>query len=375
MAAKGKMPTAAAVAGLLSWILVWGPPFAALFIGFIFDMNQVFLHNFCLGISIQTCFVFSITGLLMASWLLGNYTVPHLFRGEWEKMDPLKKRKLIGYFIKIGVRIPASVLMLFFVMRHFSWTKGLFSNLNVGEAYLTLIRDNQVQACNAVASTGDIMALHAWEFSKASLMAVLVWELAYIPELPWDSWMHHLFVIFLGTFSLDDRIVGIEAGNQPFLDAVGFWLVLGACLSFTLEAYVLGYHMGKRDPSHQACWMLSSCIAQIITLVIFYTAIPLGVLFGNWSSYDWRMRASYLCLIVLLALVELHLTYVKLIITAKKRKQAAKARASHKGISKEEEGCGSFAEPSADLLAMKQAEAESAARNNGSGHLAGALVA
>ena len=43
-------------------------------------------------------------------------------------------------------------------------------------------------------------------------MAVMIWELASIPELSWDAWLHHFFVI-LGAVVGTDPHLGFGTGS------------------------------------------------------------------------------------------------------------------------------------------------------------------
>ena len=53
-----------------------------------------------------------------------------------------------------------------------------------------------VMTCqDAGMQVSDAVALRMWTFCRFDLMAVMAWELAYIPDLGVVTWLHHLFVI------------------------------------------------------------------------------------------------------------------------------------------------------------------------------------
>merc|ERR1719213_614771 len=103
---------------------------------------------------------------------------------------------------------------------------GLFADFNVKEANARLVSHKQVTTCSEAGMTlNDAAAMRSWTFARDAMMAVMAWELAFIPELPLDSWLHHVFVI-LGVAIGSDPHLGSRAQVQPLIDGIAFFLVL-----------------------------------------------------------------------------------------------------------------------------------------------------
>merc|ERR1712202_75768 len=101
-----------------------------------------------------------------------------------------------------------------------------------------------------------ILGLQMWVFCRVSMCAVFIWELTFIPELPWDAWAHHLYVIIFVIGTTDERLMSSSfPGAQPLADGMGIFMVIGASLSFPVEATVVGYHLDSQNPKRQANWM------------------------------------------------------------------------------------------------------------------------
>ena len=94
-------------AAIIVVLLIWKPLFVVLFPGWIYTSNlsEVFLFQGCIGGSTQTVFVFCLLEVLIACVLLKKVVVPALFGLKaWTSFDHLKRRKLVGFCVKIIVR-------------------------------------------------------------------------------------------------------------------------------------------------------------------------------------------------------------------------------------------------------------------------------
>merc|ERR1712228_690053 len=105
----------------------------------------------------------------------------------------------------------------------------------------------------------DAAAMRSWTFARDAMMAVMVWELAFIPGLPLDAWLHHLFVILGVAMGSDPQLLGSRAPVQPLIDGISFFLVLGA----TLPA-----------AARQAKWMMASIMVQALLVLVLFVGLP-----------------------------------------------------------------------------------------------------
>mmetsp|Transcript_73057 Transcript_73057/g.156486 ORF Transcript_73057/g.156486 Transcript_73057/m.156486 type:complete len:394 (+) Transcript_73057:97-1278(+) len=327
MAVPGNVKTALAL--LASTALLWKPTIVVMFPGFLYtsDLSTVFLSDGCIGSTTQTVFVFCLLEVLVACVLLKAHVVPALFgEARWQSFSDLKQRKLLGFLIKIIVRIACAVQILSLVVTQLSLQDGLFARFNVKAANAKLVMDKVVTTCAGAGMVlSDAAAMRAWTFARDDMMAVMVWELAFIPELPLDAWLHHLFVILGVALGSDPQLLGSRAAMQPLIDAVAFFLVLGAALAASVEAAVLMYHFSAPDAARQAKWMTISIVVQAILVAILFVAFPFALVIIHRESFGFLV-VGILALIVFLAAVEVKMIAVKLSIVKSSRR---KARAQH----------------------------------------------
>jgi len=318
-ALKTTLATAASVA------LLWKPTVVAMFPGFLYttDLSAVFLPDGCIGSTSQTVFVFCLIEVLAACVLLKDHVLPVAFGLErWGSYDNLKQQKLVGFIIKILVRMSCAVQIIVLVSPEFNMENGLFARFNMKEANARLVKHGQVTTCKeAGMGLRDAAALRAWIFARDDMMAVMVWELAFIPGLPLDAWLHHLFVILGVALGSDPQLLGSRAKIQPLIDGISFFLVLGATLAAAVEAAVLMYHFSAPDAARQAKWMMTSMVVQALLVLILFAGFPLALVFMHLECLGYFQSTGIVVLIGLLAAVEVKMIIVKLAIFRNARRK------------------------------------------------------
>lgn len=323
MAALQKAKTT--LAFIVSTLLLWKPSIVVMFPGFIYpsDLSTVLLIDSCINCSTQTVFAFCLLEVLVACVLLNAYVIPALFGHErWQQFDSLKKRKLVGFVIKILVRVACAVQILALIAPRFDLETGLFASFSVKHEIVDSHHLHTVQTCEDAGMTlGDAVALRAWTFARDDMMAVMVWELAFIPELPTDAWLHHLFVIVGVVLGSDGQMLASRAPVQPLIDGIALFLVLGAALAALVEAACLMYHLNHTSPSAQARWMLWSMMAQATLVVVFFVALPSFVALHHLREFE-GLTFGLLALLVFLAAVEVKMMMVKWAIVKSARRKA-----------------------------------------------------
>lgn len=306
-------------------MLLWKPTMVVFFPGFVYtqDLATVLLNDGCIGSTTQTIFVFCLLEILVACVLLKSHVLPWVFgEARWGTYDELKKQKMVGFFIKIIVRLGCMVQILALVMPWLSLRNGLFADFNVKTAYQKMAKDHVATTCaEAGMDLKAAVALRAWTFTRDDMMAVMAWELAFIPSLPMDAWLHHLFVILGVAIGSDPMVLGSHAALQPFIDGVAFFLVLGAAAAAMVEAAVLMYHFSAPNATRQAQWMICSMVIQAILVIVFFVALPVSLVMRHLGNFG-GLAIGFAVLVVFLAAVECKMLVVKAAIVKSARKKA-----------------------------------------------------
>ena len=307
-------------------LLIWKPLFVVLFPGWVYtsDLSTVFLFQGCIGGSTQTVFVFCLLEVLISCVLLKKIVVPAMFGVEtWKTFDHLKRRKLVGFCVKIIVRASCFIQIAILVAPQVDFEKGLFGSFNVKKSNMELERNHTAVTCKEAGMTlKDAVAMRAWIFARDDIMAVMVWELACIPELPIDAWLHHLFVILGVCLGTDPQIMAQQENVQPFIDNVAFFLILGGAVAGLVETCVLMYHLNNKKPKIQAIWMQISILLQTVMVSVLFIAFPVVVVMKNLNHFG-GLAWGYIALILLLVGVEAKMIWVKMSIVKHAKKKAA----------------------------------------------------
>lgn len=310
-------------------LLVWKPLFIVLLPGLIYtsDLTKVFLFQGCIGGSTQTVFVFCLLEVLIACVLLKKIVVPAMFGVDtWNTFHHLKGRKLVGFCVKIIVRASCFIQIAILVAPQVDFDKGLFGRFNVKKSNMELERNHTAITCQEAGMTlMDAVAMRAWIFARDDIMAVMVWELACIPELPIDAWLHHLFVILGVCLGTDPQVMAQQENVQPFIDNVAFFLILGGAVAGLVESCVLVYHLNNKKPKVQAVWMQISVLLQGVMVAVLFVAFPVIVVMKNLKHFG-GLAWGYIGVIMILVVVEGKMLWVKTSIIKHAKKKAADQR-------------------------------------------------
>lgn len=296
------------------------------------DLSKVFLANACMRASTQTIFVENLLEVLVAAALMGHNTAPAIFGDKWEAYDAPKRRKMIGNIVKIVVRLQCITILLIMVAPNVTTNNGpLFVELNSKEAASNMAMKGISMTCEEAGATPwAAQSLRSWVFIRCSLMSVMAWELAAVPGLGVDIWLHHIFIMVGVMVSTDSQIQGLDTSLQPIIDGLAFWLVLGASLAAFVEVFVLVYHLTAQDPGRQAKAMLASMIVQSTVVPVFFLIFPVWLSVRNHEEFGGLIVAIFVILLFLVA-VEVRMIFVKFAIfkkALKKQKQNQKLEGS-----------------------------------------------
>lgn len=320
-----------AIAGLVALLILLKPAIVVFFPGFIYtsDLESVLLMDGCIGCTTQTVFVFCLLEILVSVVLLKSYVLPWFFGVErWKSYDELKRQKMVGFFVKIIVRVGCLVQILALVTPYFSISDGLFEKYNMKRAYQHLVNERTATTCGeAGMDIAAAVALRAWTFTRDDMMAVMAWELAFIPDLPLDAWLHHLFVILGVAIGSDPQVLGGNTKLQPLIDAVSFFLVLGAAFAALVEAAVLMYHFSAPKAEKQAKWMIVSMAIQAVLILAFFVVLPVWIILWHLNDFG-GLAIAFILVLAFLAAVEVKMLIVKWAIVKSARRKAQRQAAS-----------------------------------------------
>lgn len=321
--------------GLLAIVLLWFSTISYFVLDICTgDYTKVWIYEGCINNGTVTVFSFCMVEVIVAAWFLSKYFLPLLFgHALWDTFDNLKQQKLVGFIAQIVIRSSCASQLIGLGLgiwgNHMTLHHGMFPNHNAKLAYDHLLKTNEPTTCaQAGMNDNDVRAMRAWVFAKYHMMAVHIWELAFIPGLTLDGWLHHLFVIVVAAIGCQPTTLGRSAEIQPYIDLVGYSFILGASLNALVKACVVMYHYTAPNALQQARWMEASIAGAWFILLGFYLGFPLIV-----TVYHAKKLGipTTICLFVLpvvfLVIVEVRLVLVKRSIARNARRKAAERAA------------------------------------------------
>jgi len=280
---------------LIAVLVIWKPLLVVLFPGWIPNVGQ---GN--VGVSTLPTFVLCLLDVLIAALILKKLVVPPLFGQEaWTSFDDLKRRVLVGYFVKIIGRASCFIQIAIFVASQMGVGVGVFGKsivLSSEEAGMTL---------------EDSVAMRGWIVGRYSMMSVMVWDLACNPELSVDSWLHHIFLIFGGCLTTDPQLLTSQENVRPFIDSVVIFWSLGGSWAGLVETCNIMYHLNSKNPKNQAMWMQSAICLQLIMVIVFFVTLPTLVLIKH-NDHIGQLASVIVALIVILVAIEAKNIFVKI---------------------------------------------------------------
>ena len=305
------------LAGVFVVLLMGQPLFLVLIPGWVFtsDISTVLLYRGCIGSSTLAIFVLCMLKVLLASWLLRKLVLPAVFgTNRWSSYNHLKRKKLVGYCVKIIVRWYCFILMAVIISPYQTMDKGLFGEFNKRVSLMKIKFNHTTISCGEAGMVlSDACALRAWIFIRIDFMVVMVWELAYIPELEIHNWIHHLFLIAGNCLSIEPQFIAIQKIGRAYIDGVIFYVNLYACVTGTEEFCGVMYHYHFRNPNQQLWWMRVNVGIQVLTMPATNLILPcvgLYIMHHQFGSLVWVYVAIGVCLFA----IEARMMWVKIAI-------------------------------------------------------------
>lgn len=313
---------------ILSVLLLWFATVAGVLTDIVpSDLTKVYIYDGCINNGTVTVLIFCMLEVLVGCWFLRRFGLPIIFGDSWEKFDSLKQQKLIGFIAQIIVRSACCGDLLTILFggwgQQITLQGGLFEHHNAKAAY-DLLRQKGIPTTCAKSGMDnlDVAAIRAWTFAKYHMVAIHIWELAFIPQLTVDGWLHHLFVVLVAAISCQPQTLTGNSSVQPLIDLIGFSFILGASLNFLVKTCVVMYHYAAPRALVQARWMEGSIAGAWLILIFFYIGFPGFVAFQHADKFETGTLIAFILLpIAFLSLVEVRLITVKRSIARNARKK------------------------------------------------------
>jgi len=182
------------------------------------------------------------------------------------------------------------------------------------------------------------IARRLWHSSKMFFMAIMCWELSFLPGSSWDVWAHHIGLILGVAISTDHRLREVlsggvrvdaptEAGES--LDGFAYVLMLGTAFMFAKELLVLLFQHRKLSKTReQASDLLAAAVVHVLGQAAFYLVLPATYLFATLSAGHLPLRPSGAVLAALLFVLNVLEAYIFSITLKVMRIKRRKARAA-----------------------------------------------
>jgi len=203
----------------------------------------------------EFCQIISTKGMLISSFILiwiqylvsDKYILPFVYQNH-EKLSLAKRRKTLCYFVKTVSR--TAILTDCFIMWDF-------------------VSDDTIQfSCMG----DDVQNTRAYGQLVTLALALVAWELSYMPELSWDMWAHHLIICFVIILATEPSL---DIYKDIYYPKFVFILAFGASLAVISEFCMLIYH---ETPKHNVRQQF-----HLITVILVVKLIMFIGFFGGWA--------------------------------------------------------------------------------------------
>ena len=308
-------------ATVITIILIVIPLLSVFVPGWIYtsDLSKVFLFQTCSDWSTQTVFLLCFLRIFICSVLLRHFIVPAIFGytlwNTWSTKHVLrlKRRKIISLCVKIIIKASCFIQLNILVAPQLSFDEGIFHQYNVINSMIDVKENATAITCkDAEMSMESVIAMRAWYFVRIDFIALMAWELAFVPELHWSEWLHHLLAIMCVGFILEPGITQKNATILPILELYGFGVFLQGPSGVSWDMCIFMYHFNSRNPSRQAMWMKFSTVLQFIGVLVSNIIFPAITMAKNFGKFGAILAGGILSLTIFSIGVEFGILSIKI---------------------------------------------------------------
>jgi len=252
--------------------------------------TKISLSPRCTMLSGMSIVVYLFFAIVVYERVLRETVLPFTFPHFWAELTEAKRAKLVGSVVALNVRFAGLVALTPSLLYNFS-LDGLEYNATDG------------QRCEPMAPD----RLYAAGFYSAGcwLVTLLIWEVAYLPNLQWDDWVHHLVSAILLTWYNDNTLQSREDDSglpiivqHPAVSGLFFVMLLGGTIACFNYVTLIFYHMKAGEPEAQAYAMGIAAIFSWGWQVPLFLYYPFRILvrhageLGSGSVVLWGAVAA-----------------------------------------------------------------------------------
>ena len=110
------------------------------------------------------------------------------------------------------------------------------------------------------------------------------WELAFVPELHYSEWLHHLLAIVSMCLMIEPSFMQKTANILPIIDLYAFGPFLQGFCGFATDLCIFMYHFSSLKPERQFVWMSLSTVLQLLWLLVSNLILPTMTLIKNFGD-------------------------------------------------------------------------------------------
>eukprot|EP01064_Diplonema_japonicum_P010296 TRINITY_DN17592_c0_g1_i1.p1 TRINITY_DN17592_c0_g1~~TRINITY_DN17592_c0_g1_i1.p1 ORF type:complete len:334 (+),score=31.79 TRINITY_DN17592_c0_g1_i1:55-1002(+) len=265
---------------LLSGVVL---PMTAMFIDIKYIPEPIQGHalssDSCCAGSGLSVFLTASLNVCFATIALHSTVLPNVFPGwndlgNGDKMQAYsKKRKIVMMVVALLLRGVCCVGM---------WEVWNFLDWDNGLEFQALTGSLLGPECDI--SSPDVRAVRSFYLVRVWLAALMVWELAYLPTLFWDDYLHHFLVMVFCILSTDPAFGG---GNlSPLMQACAMSLLLGASIASLNYAFLLLFHATPKHPLFQSVLIFTSALFSWTWQSACFLYIPFRLILVHPVSYE-----------------------------------------------------------------------------------------
>eukprot|EP01060_Flectonema_neradi_P038973 TRINITY_DN8368_c2_g1_i1.p1 TRINITY_DN8368_c2_g1~~TRINITY_DN8368_c2_g1_i1.p1 ORF type:complete len:313 (+),score=42.18 TRINITY_DN8368_c2_g1_i1:77-1015(+) len=235
--------------------------------------SRVVVSDTCCAGNGMSVLIAASLNVTMVALILRRLLLPRYFPnwqnlgGSQEKLF-IRQRKIVVMCIAFMLR-GVCLIGMFQVLPSFSYEKGLtFKATSAGSP------------CDITAP--DVPAVRSFYLARCWISALMIWELAYIPGLQWDDYVHHIFVLAAVVTTTDPSFGGDKFTGDS--QAAGMVVLFGACLASFNYLFLLCYNIFQSHPSRQAICMFIAAIYSWSWQLLCFVYYPLSIIYNSYVA-------------------------------------------------------------------------------------------
>eukprot|EP01065_Artemidia_motanka_P018453 TRINITY_DN2176_c0_g1_i1.p1 TRINITY_DN2176_c0_g1~~TRINITY_DN2176_c0_g1_i1.p1 ORF type:complete len:404 (+),score=118.16 TRINITY_DN2176_c0_g1_i1:65-1213(+) len=254
--------------------------------------------------------------ILSCAQVLRKLTLPWLMGARWSTLGTdgwqtgVRQRRIVGQFVALLLRLSCFVGLLEVTPL---WTLG-------GGMRFDALSDRGT-TCDP--SSSDAAAVRAFFMARMWLATLMIFELAYVPGMQWDDWLHHVGTIVFCSVTTDPSLGSGDIA--PHVQAVGFSFTFGAAVAWVNYLFLIGYHFSAGNPRRQGLLMGVSALFSWLWQLTLFVVYPCAAAVQGFRQQELGGIPTSLCVLGALSIfgVDSKANVTRLQMMAAKLRQAS----------------------------------------------------